>query len=438
MGLLPLRPAPFAAQARWRVLSAGGAMALGEAGRAGAVRVWVLAVLLLVLPLFGQTFHYIKTIPALWALSKAWPILTLPLALRLLAGPRPTGGRQVMLSFLWLLLIPSFISQETFNQNVIAALPAQVKLLSILYFFSFLALLRWLDPSARELEQAILILALASFVILVVIWAVAPNAAYEGHYDAGDGPLLASDARGHRIRLPMFYGMLGLLYAFRRYTATWNWRWLVTWAVGFGLMYGLVRMRTYILGMAVMAGFTLLRRASPRARITLIALVPFALLGLFQTPMMASIFSTDKAYAFDVRYISTMKAIAFLGTDPFRWIFGVGTLSPVDPSAMMTYFNHFFFLADITWMGVIFEFGLVGALLIMALPLRGIWLLERVRRIEDTALIGALQDYLMYCILVSEMFPMTMAPGEITMIMAMAVWRLEKLWRPAPAWRSPC
>ena len=425
MGLVSLRPA----QPRWR------AVPLARPG-VGAVRLWPVAVLCLLLPLFGQTFHYIKTIPALWALSKAWPIITLPLALRLFGGARPTGARQVMLTFLWLLLIPSFLSQASFNQNVIAALPAQVKLLSILYLFSFLALLRWLDPRPAELERAILILALVSFAVLVAIWALAPAAAYLAHYDAGDAPLLANDARGHRIRLPMFYGMLGLLYAFRRYTRTWNWRWLVAWAVGFGLMYGLVRMRTYILGMAVMAGFTLLRAASPRARLTLIALVPFALLALFQTPMMASIFSTDKAYAFDVRYISTMKAIAFLGTDPFRWIFGVGTLSPVDPSAMMTYFNHFFFLADITWMGVIFEFGLVGALLIMALPLRGIWMLERVRRIEDTPLVGALQDYLMYAILVSEMFPMTMAPGEITMILAIAVWRLEKLWRPAPAWRA--
>jgi hypothetical protein len=399
------------------------------------LRFWPVVGLCLILPFFGQTFHYIKVIMPLWALSKAWPIITLPLALRLFAGPRPEGSRQVVLTFVWLLLIPSFISQTTFNQNVIAALPAQVKLLPILYFFSFLALLRWADPAPAELERTVVVLALASFAILVVIWALAPQAAYVAHYDAGDAPLLASDARGNRIRLPMFYGMIGLLYAFRRFTQTWNWRWLAVWAAGFGLMYGLVRMRTYILGMAVMAGFTLFRQASPKARFGLIALIPFALLALFQTPMMASIFSTDKAYAFDVRYISTMKAIAFLGTDPMRWIFGAGTLSPVDPSAMMTYFNHFFFLADITWMGVIFEFGLVGAVLIMALPLRAIWMMQRLRAQEDTPLNGALQDYLLYCVLVSEMFPLTMAPGEVTMIMAIAVWRLEKVWRAKPLWR---
>lgn len=413
----------LAAPAGWRLRLAGGHLGF-----------WPVVALCLILPLFGQTFHYIKVILPLWALSKAWPIITLPLALRLFAGPRPEGSRQVVLTFVWLLLIPSFISQTTFNQNVIAALPAQVKLLPILYFFSFLALLRWADPAPEQLERAVVVLALTSFAILLVIWALAPQSAYVAHYDAGDAPLLASDARGNRIRLPMFYGMVGLLYAFRRFTHTWNLRWLAVWAVGFGLMYGLVRMRTYILGMAVMAGFTLFRQASPKARFGLIALIPFALLALFQTPMMASIFSTDKAYAFDVRYISTMKAIAFLGTDPMRWIFGAGTLSPVDPSAMMTYFNHFFFLADITWVGIIFEFGLVGAILIMALPLRAIWMMQRLRARENTPLNGALQDYLLYAVLVSEMYPLTMAPGEVTMIMAIAVWRLEKVLRPKPLW----
>jgi hypothetical protein len=179
--------------------------------------------------------------------------------------------------------------------------------------------------------------------------------------------------------------------------------------------------------------FTLFRQASPKARFGLIALIPFALLALFQTPMMASIFSTDKAYAFDVRYISTMKAIAFWVPIPCA-----GSLARARSARSILgdddLFQPLLFLADITWMGVIFEFGLVGAILIMALPLRGIWMMQRLRA-RGHALNGALQDYLIYCVLVSEMFPLTMAPGEVTMIMAIAVWRLEKLWRPKPLWR---
>ena len=402
------------------------------------LRTGLVVALCLFLPLFGQTFHYIKVKPIAWAwaLSKVWSLLSLLLVLRLFAGPRPEGSRQVLLSFLWLVLVPSFIAQQTFNQNFFAGLPAQVKLLSILYFFSFLALLRWWNPSLRELERAFLALAVISYIILLLLWIFAPQSAYAVHYKAGDANLLGADKRGNRIREPFYFGMLGLLWVFRKFTQKWNWRWLLLWALGFFLIFSLIRMRTYIFGMALVAAITAFRAASPRSRMGLMLVMPFAMAAFLQLPLVASIFSTSKAFAFDVRYVSTMKAVAFLGTDPLRWLFGVGTLSPVNPAAMMTYFNHFFFLADITWVGAIFEYGLLGAMLIMALPVRGVWMMHKVCKVENNALTGALQDYLIYTILVSEMFPITMAPGEVTVIMAIAVWRLEKLRRPGSLWKG--
>lgn len=384
-----------------------------------------------VLPLFGQSFHYVKLLPSLWALSKAFPLLTLPLCLLLLRGARPLAARQMLLSFVWLLLVPSFVSLFTFQQTFFLALSAQVKLLPILYFFSFLALLRWLAPTGREIAAALIGCAVLTFVLLLAVWALAPQSAYSLHYAVGDSPLLASDARGNRIRLPMFFGLIGVLYAWRRFLAHRRPGWFVAWAAGFGLIFALVRMRSYILGLALTAAITAFVAAGSRTRMWLIAAIPFALLALFQVPFMASIFSTDKAFAFDVRWISTVKAIDFLGTDPLRWLFGVGSLSPIDPAGMMTYFNHFFFLADITWMGIIFEFGLVGAVLLAAIPARGIMIFRRLRWLRDDPMTAALQDYLVYSLLISEMLPITLAPGEVTTIIAIGVYRLECVRRAA-------
>lgn len=415
--------APFGPASARRAANAGRA----RAPVAGVDVRWAyVAILVAVLPLFGQTFHYVKMLPPLWALSKAFPIVSLPLCLLLFAGPRPPGGRQMLLSILWLILVPSFISLFTFEQTFFVALTSQVKLLSLIYFFSFLALLRWLLPSLRELAFAFLICAAITFALLVIVWALAPQSAYAQHYVAGDAPVLAVDARGNRIRLPMYFGLIGVLYAWRRFLASPRIGWLLVWAGGFMLIFSLVRMRTYVLGLALTAAITAFVVAPPRIKIALVALIPFALAGLFSVPYMASIFSTDKAFAFDVRYISTMKAIAFLGTDPFRWIFGVGSISPIDPAGMMTYFNHFFFLADITWMGILFEFGVVGAILIAAIPARGALLMHQLRGRHDTPFLAALQDYLIYGLLISEMLPMTLAPGEVTTIMAIAVYGLER------------
>ncbi|MGP7796758.1 hypothetical protein [Sphingomonas sp. CLY1604] len=405
----------------------------GPIARLRAIDVrWVqVACLVAVLPLFGQSFHYVKLLPPLWALSKAFPILSLPLCLYLLAGPRPLAARQLLVTFVWLLLVPTFISLVTFQQTFFVALAAQVKLLPILYAFSFLALLRWLRPTIREIAVAFAICALLTFAILLAIWVLAPQSAYAEHYVAGDSPLLAADSRGNRIRLPMFFGLVGILYAWRVFLVRRRPGWLGLWATGFLLVFALVRMRTYVLGMALMAAITAFLAASARMKMVLVALIPFALGALLQVPYMASIFSTDKAFAFDVRWISTVKAIAFLGTDPLRWIFGVGTISPIDPAGLMTYFNHFFFLADITWMGVLFEFGIVGAILILAIPARGMLIFRTVRGWRDDPFVAALGDYLAYAILISEMLPMTLAPGELTTIIAIGVYRLEQLGRAA-------
>ena len=132
--------APFGPASARRAANAGRA----RAPVAGVDVRWAyVAILVAVLPLFGQTFHYVKMLPPLWALSKAFPIVSLPLCLLLFAGPRPPGGRQMLLSILWLILVPSFISLFTFEQTFFVALTSQVKLLSLIYFFSFLALLRW-------------------------------------------------------------------------------------------------------------------------------------------------------------------------------------------------------------------------------------------------------------------------------------------------------
>ncbi len=398
-------------------------------GAAGAIGLrWrQMIVLLALLPLFGQSFHYVKMLPAFWALSKAFPILSLPLCLYLFRGARPEGGRQMMLTFVWLLLVPTFISLFTFQQTFFVALTSQVKLLALLYFFSFLGLLSWLRPTMKELAAAFLVLAVISFVLLLLIWLLAPQSAYVAHYDAGDSPLLGNDQRGNRIRLPMFFGLIGVFYAYRRFLSHWRPGWFFVWGIGFALIFGLVRMRTYVLGMALMAAINIFIAASPKKKMLLVALIPFALAALLSVPFMASIFSTDKAFAFDVRYISTMKAIAFLGINPLNWIFGVGSISPIDPAGMMTYFNHFFFLADITWMGILFEFGLIGAFLLFAVPVRGVLLFKQVRSLRDDPFVASLQDYLVYFLLISEMLPITLAPGEVTTIMAIGVYRLQQL-----------
>lgn len=392
---------------------------------AADVRWRLVAALMPLFLLFGQVFHYVKAIPPLWALSKAFPILTLPLALLLFAGTRPPAMRQVLITFTWLVLVPSFIAIWTFQQSFFAGLAAQVKLLPILYFFSVLALLRRVRPTLGEIGWAFLIAGLATFAVLIALGVLAPQSWYAEHYKAGDSPILSADSRGNRIRMPMYFALIATFWAYRRFLGEWRPRWLVLAGAGFACVMLLVRTRSMVLGVVGIAAINAWMAASKGMRVALVVLLPMLLGLLFTVPYVASVFRTDSASGFDVRWISTVKAIDFLGLDPLRWLFGVGTISPLDPDGLMTYFNHFFFLADITWIGVLFEYGLVGALMILAIPLRGLALMRDARRAADTPFLAALQDYLVYSLLISELLPMTLAPGELTVIMAIAVYARE-------------
>jgi len=396
---------------------------------AGALRVRWATVAALVLPvaMFAGVFSYIKQLPPLWALSKLFPVLTLPLALLLLRWPRPAGARQLLATFAWLLIVPSVIAIWTFQQSFLIGLTAQVKLLPILFFFSFLALLRWWRPTLDEVTATFLVAGALTIAVLVALWLFAPQSWYIAPYDPETSPILSRDNRGNRIRMPMYFALIGVFYCYRRYLAGDGWRWIVPAAAGFALTVLVVRQRTTVIGLAGVVAINMFMAAGPRGRVLLAAAIPLALAGLFSVPYLATVFDTSRASGFDTRWITTVKAIDFLGLNPLAWLFGVGTISPLDRTGLMEYFNHFFFLADIAWLGVVFEYGLVGALLILAIPLRGLWMIRDVRADRDAPFLGALGDYLVFALLTSVFNPLTLAPGEVAIILSLAVYTRDRM-----------
>jgi hypothetical protein len=391
-----------------------------------ALRPGIMAILFLSLPLFGQIFHYMKDLLPLWSLSKAFPILSLPLALVVFRNPGVPMTRQVLVSFLWLTLVPSFAGIFSFNQDFFTGLAAQVKLLPMLYFFSFFGLLLLLRPSLRELTSGFVTCGVITFIVLVVLWAVVPQSSYGSHYAFGSSPLFTSDNRGNRIRMPMFFAIIAIFYFYRRFLRSPRLAPLVWSLIGVGLTMGLVKTRAMLVGIAGVMLINGFLASRSWLRIAMMVAAPLAVTAMFSFSYLGSVFSTDAGSGFDVRWQTILKATSFLGVNPIRWILGVGTISPTSTDSLSAYFDHFFFLADITWLGVVFEFGLVGALLFVAYELRGIAFYQRSLRPRiDSDFLGSLSDYLIYVLLISNLYPPTLTPGETAVILAIFayVWQ---------------
>lgn len=396
------------------------------AQRTGArVRWAMVAALLPAVVMFAGVFSYIKQLAPLWALSKLFPILTLPLAVLLVRWPRPAGTRQLLVSVAWLVLVPSIIAVWTFQQSFLIGLTAQIKLLPILFFFSFLALLRLCRPTMGEVTRVFLIAGAITIAVLVAIWLLAPQSWYDVDYDPNLAPMLTHDNRGNRIRMPMYFALIGMFYCYRRWLSGDGVRWMIPAAIGFALTVVAVRQRATVIGLAGVVAINAFIAASPRQRVLLAAFIPLALVALFSVPYLATVFDTSHASGFDTRWITTQKALDFLGLNPFAWAFGVGTISPLDRTGLMQYFNHFFFLADIAWLGVVFEYGIVGALVILAIPARGLWMIRSARMDHDSAFLAALGDFILFALLTSVINPLTLAPGEVAIILSIAVYARE-------------
>ena len=391
--------------------------------------------LLVMLPLFGQSFHYVKDLYPLWALSKAFPVLSLPLIFAMIRRPLLPMSRQTLLTFLWLLLAPSIAGSFYFNQDFFLGLTAEVKILPMLYFFSFSGLLLLLRPTLREMACAFLICGIATILTLVILWAVIPDSWYSGTYVIGTSPLFSADDRGHRIRMPMYFAMILAFYSYRRFLQTWHFKWLLYAALVFLLTIGVVKTRSMVVGLVMVFAINGFLAIPPWGRLVMLVAMPFAGLGLLSISYLGNMLHFDASSGFALRLETMQKAAAFLGYSPARWLFGVGTLSPLNTESLFSYFDHFFFLADITWLGILFEFGIIGATLILLYQIRGLMFGLRIRRAGDAPILGALFDYALYALLISYLYPLTLTPGESAVVFAVFayVWRQRRMAAPAMA-----
>jgi hypothetical protein len=129
--------------------------------------------------------------------------------------------------------------------------------------------------------------------------------------------------------------------------------------------------------------------------------------------------TTSFGGSLSIRQESVGIAFDFLNESFWRWLIGVGTLARINDMTLQVFFHApMFYLADIGWLGIAFEYGLIGTAL-----LAGVYLLPLVAKGElvgrrPGAFLDALGDYMIFLILASGVYSIMYAPGEATTIFA--------------------
>ena len=384
-----------------------------------ASRAWVVVVLMALLPMLFQSFHYMIDVRPLYLLSKAWPIVMLPFTLYGLFCLRLPYTVRYALLLAYVLGLTPFLSMVYLPNDFLEAMNATNKVWPLTYYFAAAALLHWLRPSSAQIRQAVLALAVLNFAAFIVLWLVVPASAYRS--DPTESQVFYLEAeRGYRVVLHVGFAFIGLFYTARRFCEQPRlWR-LVLLVAALAVLVTIYKQRVAIGTVTVMLLVILSGRLPPKIRWAVIgadiavALVAVAVqLGGVRASLGASL---------TIRQQSAGLAFAFIRSQPLRWLFGVGSTTAFSSITLQDILGSpVFYLTDIGWLGVLFEYGLVGAALIALFDLTGWQAAVSASAVGDTWL-RAVADYALYLLLVSAVYSVVYIPGEIATITAIAVY----------------
>jgi hypothetical protein len=391
-------------------------------------------VLICVLPMFAQCFQYMTDIPALYLLSKVWPLVMLPIAgWALLRLDIPHKGLHIVV-LCWLLVITPLMGILQLGNNFADAMATSVKVWSFTYVFAVAGVLVLLRSSQEMVRRVVIGLGVATFVIMPVLWVVVPASAYGGG-DLDTKLFMTDVERGFRIYMPMYFGVMLMLYLNRSAWMRFAWWKPIGVLIALALMLMIYKQRAAIASavLALVLGCVLSMKRWRFAGFAIVGVGACAGIILFMARAQNSVeLANNLGASLAVREVSVSTAWDYLSTDPARWILGVGGTTRLGDVTLGKLFNNpMFFLADIGWLGVLFEYGAVGVLLMLLVYGAGLRAALGWARPDDP-LSQAFADYIVYLAASSVIYSAVFTPGELTTTMALSYY-LSRVSRPPHA-----
>jgi hypothetical protein len=363
-------------------------------------------------------------IPVLYLLSKAWPVLTLPLLVWALLRLDIPYKLLFIATMFWIIGVAPMIGMIQLGNEAGAAFLTTAKVWAFGFVFSAAGLLALLRLPAETLGRVVLGLGLGTYAIMVVLWLTVPTSAYGGG-DVATKLFMYDPERGYHLYVPMFFGMLLVFFLNRSFwlrRRVWKALAIVT---AFALQYMIYKERTAIAGGALVVVIASALSAG-RWRIPALSMLGItagtAVLYLLGWMENAAGIHSSLGGSLAVRQVSVTTAWNYLSLEPVRWLLGVGATTRFGNVTLAQLFaNRMFFLTDIGWLGVVFEYGVIGALLMLLVHLAGLWAATRWSRPEDP-LSQALADYVLYLIVISAVYSVVFTPGELTTVLALSYY----------------
>lgn len=326
----------------------------------------------------------------------------------------------VLFVFVYLVFQSGLSSWIYFDQSLIVGMVGQIKLVPFLFYFLALWFFFNQKYAWSEIRKALVGVAWLSLAIYFFLEFFVDPERWSG---LEDGRFVIYDPiRGHRYNVPIFVlQIISFLYVWEsihdKKISKLTFPFLVlVYMVFFG------QKRLEVAGM--MAVFVLIgwRNVSSIWKVVLaLCAVGMSAGYVAFSPAMSTL---ELASAFGLRWSTFSTIVSFLQEHPGAWLIGAGFLNPLGGTTFQDLYGINFWPADVGWVGVLFEFGLVGVVLFVAVYVQVLREARSVWSRQDDALVSALRDYV-YKILITSVFIPTLPlhTGVVMTLLALLVYR---------------
>jgi len=382
--------------------------------------------LLLILPMFGQVFHYMIDAGPLYYLSKAWPVVTLPFAFYALIRLKTRFAGFYIACLLYALTVTPIMSIIWLGNDFGDAITNGVKIWPLSHYFSLIGILVWCSVKPDDLVKSLILLGFGTAGVMILLWYVAPWYWYS--WDPAVSRLFLKDlSRGNHIFFPVTFLLLVTFYAtyqILRRPRLWQ---PVFIALSLYIQFYIFKQRTCVATcLLVMVGIVIFRLPKLVRGIVIWGFYGVIFVGgAYVATNLDTIFANFGG-SLTVRQTSMALLQKYLGDQPVRWVFGAGGASRMGSVTMADIVGRKdFWLTDLGWAGVLFEFGVVGVLLMLSLFAAVLWWSRRLPRLEDhryRAMQGAIVAYIAYLAISSLIYSFVYAPGELASMTALLLY----------------
>lgn len=311
-----------------------------------------------------QIFYTTKDFPILFYSTRLlFPLLAITLTFfwvcsMLINKEKIPYAFTLLFIFFFLVVMNGVVGIINFNQPFFYGVTAEFKLLSVFYFFLILYVFILTNATRQEITKSLIYLALFSFSVYYFF-----NFAFDPQqYYKPDSELIYFDYnKGYRYKFRTIFGVIAIFFFFRLYLKSRRLKHFlfVLFFISYIMFFskGRFELLTILITMFLAAGED--RSLSSKALWLIVCFVCITMV-LTLVPHFSSLLEADDNSG-SIRLVSLATVFASFSSNPENLIFGFGYLNPLFKSDYNSVFGESFFVADIGWIGLIFEFGFLGA-----------------------------------------------------------------------------